>query len=73
MNWEKIGWRVRVRFTRLLHQVRPKNHMDRLRASLPGRYSPLHPNGDGLQGVYLTEVPPIMAELLVRLIGPEAM
>lgn len=26
-----------------------------------GRYSPLRPNGDGLQGIYLTEMPPIMA------------
>jgi putative restriction endonuclease len=72
MNWDTVGWRVRVRFTRLLHQIKPKDHMARLRDSLPGRYSPLRPNGDGLQGVYRTEVPPIMAELLVQLIGPEA-
>jgi len=72
MNWERVGWRVRVRFIRLIHQVRPKDHIDRLRDSLPGRYSPLRPNGDGLQGIYLTEVPAIMAELLVQLIGPEA-
>jgi hypothetical protein len=72
MNWETVGWRVRVRFTRLIHQVRPKDHMDRLRDSLPRRYSPLRPNGDGLQGLYPTEVPPIMAELFVQLIGPEA-
>jgi len=72
MNWERVGWRVRVRFTRLTHQIRPKDHIDLLRDSLPRRYSPLRPNGDGLQGVYLTEVPAIMAELLVQLVGPEA-
>ena len=72
MNWERVGWRVRVRFTRLRHQIRPKEHIDLLRGSLPRRYSPLRPNGDGLQSVYLTEVPAIMAELLVQLIGPEA-
>jgi hypothetical protein len=72
MNWEMIGWRVRVRFARLNHQIRPKDHIDLLRDSLPGRYSPLRPNGDGLQGVYLTEVPPVIAALLIQLIGPEA-
>jgi hypothetical protein len=72
MNWEAVGWRLRVQFTRLIRQVRPKDHMDRLRDSLPQRYSPLRQNGDGLQGVYLTEVPPVMAELLFAVIGPEA-
>ena len=51
MNWERVGWRVRVRFTRLTHQIRPKDHIDLLRDSLPRRYSPLRPNGDGLQSV----------------------
>jgi len=72
MYWDSVGWRIRVRFTSLSHQVRPKAHIDLLRGSLPSRYSPLRPSGDGLQGVYLTEVPAIMAELLVQLIGPEA-
>ena len=27
LNWEAIGWRIRVNFTRLLHRVRPKDHM----------------------------------------------
>lgn len=35
------------------------------------RYSPLQPNGNGLQSVYLTEVPRILAEVLVGLIGQE--
>jgi hypothetical protein len=72
MNWDMVGWRVRVQFTRLINQVRPKDHMDLLRDSLPNRYSPLRASGDGLQGVYLAEVPTIMAELILQLIGPEA-
>jgi len=27
LNWEAIGWRIRVHFTRLVHRVRPKDHM----------------------------------------------
>ena len=56
-NWEDIGWRVKVHFTELANKVRPKDHIDILRPLLPDKYSPLQPNGNGLQSVYLTEVP----------------
>ena len=55
-NWEDVGWRVRVSFTQLLHQVRPKDHIDVLRPLLPTRYSPLLANGNGLQSIYLAEL-----------------
>lgn len=70
-NWEDIGWRVSVDFIRLEHQVRPKDHIELLRPLLPDRYSPLQTNGNGLQSVYLTEVPAPLAETLIGLIGPE--
>jgi hypothetical protein len=70
-NWEEIGWRVKVRFTELANKVRPKDHIDILRPLLPGRYSPLQPNGNGLQSVYLTELPAPLAEVLIGLIGEE--
>jgi hypothetical protein len=72
MNWERIGWRVRVKFTSLTNRIRPKDHIDLLRPSLPNCYSPLSEVGYGRQNVYLTEVPAIMAELILQLIGPEA-
>jgi putative restriction endonuclease len=53
-NWEDIGWRVKVQFTGLSNKVRPKDHIDVLRPLLPDKYSPLQPNGNGLQSVYLT-------------------
>ena len=55
-NWENVGWKVSVAFTALLNKVRPKDHMEVLRALLPSRYSPLQPSGDGKQGIYLTDV-----------------
>jgi putative restriction endonuclease len=70
-NWENIGWKVSVGFTELIHKVRPKDHIDILRRLLPSRYSPLQPSGNGLQSVYLTEVPSAMAEVLMGLIGQE--
>ena len=68
-NWEDVGWRVRVAFTRLLHQVRPKDHIDALRPLLPVKYSPLQVNGNGLQSIYLAEIPELLAEVLFGLIG----
>lgn len=72
LYWENVGWKVQVRFTQLLHKVRPKDHIDLLRPLLPARYSPLQPSGNGLQSIYLTEIPQTLAEVLAGLIGPEA-
>ncbi|RUO97688.1 HNH endonuclease signature motif containing protein [Hyphomicrobium sp.] len=70
-NWEDVGWRVRVTFTGLLNQIRPKDHIDVLRPLLPNKYSPLQSNGNGLQSIYLAEIPKVLAELLFGLIGAE--
>jgi len=70
-HWENIGWKVKVNFTELGNRVRPKDHIGVLRPLLPDRYSPLQPNGNGLQSVYLTELPVPLAETLMGLIGRE--
>lgn len=70
--WEKIGWRVDVRFVKLKNVIRPMDEMARLGPYLPSKYSPLRPNGHGLQNIYLTEVPELFATQLVDLIGSEA-
>jgi hypothetical protein len=40
--------------------------------TLPERYSPLQSSGNGNQGVYLTELSQAMAQILIGLIGQEA-
>lgn len=70
--WNTIGWRVRVNFSRLTNQIRPKDHMSVLQSTLPVRYSPLQTTGNGNQGVYLTEVSEVLAQTLIGLIGREA-
>ena len=72
INWEAIGWRVRVNFASLQNKIRPKDHIDLLRGSLPSRYSPLQESGNGIQSIYLTELPPDLANVLMGLIGKEA-
>ena len=70
--WENIGWRVTVSFTPLLNKIRPKDHIEILKSVLPDRYSPLQANGNGNQGIYLTEISQDFAEVLAGLIGAEA-
>ena len=68
-NWAHEGWLVGVEFTRLKTPFRPKDRIGLIRPLLPTKYSPLQPNGDGLQSVYLAEISEDLAELLVGLAG----
>ena len=70
-NWENVGWKVKVQFAPLTNRIRPKDHIQALLPVLPDKYSPLRSTGDGLQAVYLTEVPVPLAEALIGLIGGE--
>ncbi len=71
-NWSQIGWKVDVSFRELEHAIRPKDHLDVLRAFLTKRYAPLRAQtGHGLQSVYLTEISAAFAMELFRLIGAE--
>lgn len=70
--WDKIGWRVDVRFTELRLPLRPAEHMPVLAPLLPEHYAPLLPSGNGLQSVYLTQLAEPLAGALADLIGAEA-
>ena len=72
-NWGAIGWKVDVRYVLLSNAIRPKDHMSSIRPHLPTRYSPLLPNGNGLQNLYLTEIPTPLMQALASLIGPEVL
>lgn len=72
VNWDSIGWKIRVNFIEMQNKVRPKDHMGVLRPVLPGRYSPLQTTGNGNQGVYLTELTEELAGALIMLIGRQA-
>ncbi len=71
-HWSQIGWRVGVRWQRLSNAIRPKDHIGRLRSALPRQYAPLTQDGNGLQGIYLTEIGRVLAAELFALIGAEA-
>ena len=58
---------------RTADRIRPKDMMGQLAPLLPDKYSPLRHNGDGIQSVYLTEVPAPMADVLLSAIGKLAL
>lgn len=72
-NWQRIGWRVDVSFNEIPQEFRPAAWIDQLRPLLPAKYSPLRPNGHGLQSVYLTELHQDLALTLARLISAEVL
>jgi hypothetical protein len=70
-NWDAIGWRVDVGWQRVHTDVRPAQWIELLRPLLPARYSPLLPDGRGVQSIYLTELPNALALQLAHLVGSE--
>ena len=70
-GWSKDGWLVPVEFKELNSPFRPKDQIELIRPHLPAKYSPLQDSGDGLQSVYLAEVPESMAQVLIELIGAQ--
>jgi len=53
--WDKLGWKVPVRFFKLDKALIPKQHIESIRENLPNKYSPLRASGDGRE-FYLTEL-----------------
>ena len=66
-NWADVGWYVEVEFAELENPIRPKDFMNQIRPLLADKYAPLQENGNGLQGIYLTEISAVFGELLVLL------
>lgn len=66
-NWANEGWYVEVEFAEIENPFKPREFMDRIRPLLAEKYAPLQPNGNGLQGIYLTEISEDFGKLLVHL------
>jgi putative restriction endonuclease len=66
-NWSDVGWYVEVEFSEIKDPIRPKEFMGQIGPLLADKYAPLQPNGNGLQGIYLTEISSKFGELLIML------
>lgn len=69
--WDLVGWRVDVRFSKLVTPIRPATHINLLKPYLAEKYAPLRSNGHGQQSTYLTQLSDSLGSLLVDLIGTE--
>jgi hypothetical protein len=66
-NWSNEGWFVEVEFSELVSPIRPKDFIESIKPLLSEKYAPLQLNGNGLQGVYLTEISQEFGQLLILL------
>ena len=70
--WSKEGWLVDVQFSSAAKPIRPRDHLEAIRPHLPKIYSPIQPNGNGNQGIYLAAIPDELGKLLIALLRMEA-
>jgi putative restriction endonuclease len=71
-NWDRVGWKVDVRWIELGNKIRPVEHLPMLRPLFPTKYGPLQNNGRGKQAIYLTRLPEPLMSVIVSLIGHQA-
>ena len=63
------GWLIDVAWLELKRPLHPAAHMAILAPLLPSAYAPLTPQGRGIQGGRLLELPPAFARMLLQLAG----
>ena len=72
-QWGDEGRMVEVAYHEMEMGLQPREHFDLIKPLLPEKYSPLVADtGEGIQG-YLIEVPKLLGELLIKLLGAEAL
>jgi putative restriction endonuclease len=70
--WGDSGWLLPVAWTALEQQVEPREHIDLIRTLLPTtKNSPMKPDGNGNQNVFLAEISAELFEVLCGLAGFE--
>lgn len=71
-NWNANGWLVPVEWRALQQPLRPKLFIAELVSLLPEKHSPVSPDGDGRQNVYLAAISDQMTRLLLSKISERA-
>lgn len=66
-NWSEVGWFVEVEFAQMESPIQPRDYMFQIAPLLAQKYAPLQQNGNGRQGVYLTEISEKFGKLLIDL------
>lgn len=66
-NWSNEGWYVEVEFSEIQTPIKPKEYIEQIRPLLSEKYAPIQANGNGLQGVYLTEISNSFGNFLLQI------
>lgn len=67
--WDTIGWRVDVGFVAAPRPVRPKDMLGQIGQLIGMRHSPLSPDGNGRQAVYLAAISQLLATMVREAVG----
>jgi hypothetical protein len=70
--WDTIGWRVDVGFAPALRIIRPRDMLGEIGQLIGMKHSPLSPDGNGRQAVYLAAIPDMLATLIRQAVGVAA-
>jgi hypothetical protein len=70
-SWAEEGWRVDIEYYDLDNKISPTEHFETIKPYLPEKYGPLNRQGTGNQA-YLFLIPRTLGELLISLIGEQA-
>ena len=66
-NWSDIGWYVETEFVEIAARIKPSELIDVIKPLLPEKYSPIQPETGRGNQIYLTEISPRFADLLIQL------
>jgi len=71
-KWSQEGWYVEVEYLEIAKPFRPKDYINIIAPLLNEKYAPIQKSGNGLQGVYLTELSTELGQLLLNLSNLDA-
>jgi hypothetical protein len=71
-NWSDIGWYVETEFVEIANQIKPSELMSVINPLLPEKYSPIQSETGRGNQIYLTEISPKLADLLIQLSREDA-
>lgn len=69
--WDDIGWRVDVDFVPAARPIRPRDMLGEIGPLIGMKRSPLGPDGNGRQAVYLAAISDQLARLMRQAVGIE--
>jgi putative restriction endonuclease len=68
-QWGDEGWLVAITWKVVTHPISPKAYISIIKPLLPSKYSPIKPDGNGNQGIYLASISERLGRLLIDMVN----